>query len=74
MQPISACYSEAPTWRYYGEVDAQNKFQGRSFEIRPTGIAHADLIIPKAWARGAKYPSAGPEYGEDLVVEHYSYV
>jgi hypothetical protein len=37
-------------------------------------MAHADLIIPKAWVGGAKYPDAGPEYGEGLVVEHYSSV
>lgn len=74
-QPISACYSEAPTWKYFGEVDAQNKFQGRSFEIRPTGVAHAELIIPKKWVKeGLDYPDAGPEYGEDYVVEHYSCV
>ncbi|OCF40792.1 oxysterol-binding protein [Kwoniella heveanensis CBS 569] len=72
--PISACYSEAPTWKYYGEVDAQNKFQGRSFEIRPTGVAHAELIIPREWVKdGTKYPAAGPEYGDGLVVEHYSW-
>lgn len=63
--PISACWAEAPSWRYYGEarrqipgyfcivfslrsvqVDAQNKFMGKSFEIRPTGVAHAELKIP----------------------------
>ncbi|TYJ57130.1 hypothetical protein B9479_002231 [Cryptococcus floricola] len=72
--PISACYSEAPTWKYYGEVDAQNKFQGRSFEIRPTGVAHAELIIPKSQvAPGLDYPDAGPEYGEGYVSEHYSW-
>jgi len=72
--PISACYSEAPSWKYYGEVDAQNKFQGRSFEIRPTGVAHAELIIPKAWVGpDLDYPEAGPEYGSDRVIEHYSW-
>jgi len=72
-KPISACYCEAPTWKYYGEVDAQNKFQGRSFEIRPTGVAHTELIIPKSFAKaGLDYPVAGPEYGEGKVVEHYS--
>ncbi|KAF8519178.1 Oxysterol-binding protein-domain-containing protein [Gautieria morchelliformis] len=44
--PISACWAEAPNWRYFGEVDAQNKFMGKSFEIRPTGVAHAELKIP----------------------------
>jgi hypothetical protein len=54
-------------------VDAQNKFQGRSFEIRPTGVAHAELIIPKKWVKGGlNYPAAGPEYEADHVVEHYS--
>lgn len=24
-------------------MDAQNKFFGKSFEIRPTGVAHVDL-------------------------------
>nr|ODN99988.1 oxysterol-binding protein [Cryptococcus depauperatus CBS 7855] len=72
--PISACYSEAPTWKYYGEVDAQNKFQGRSFEIRPTGVAHAELIIPKSWAKPMlDYSKAGLEYGEGYVAEHYSW-
>lgn len=56
-------------------MDAQNKFQGRSFEIRPTGVAHADLVIPKRFVKaGLQYPDAGPEYGEDLVIEHYRWV
>jgi hypothetical protein len=56
-------------------VDAQNKFQGRSFEIRPTGVAHAELVVPKAWvASGLQYPDAGTEYPDDHVLEHYSYV
>ncbi|KAF8521881.1 Oxysterol-binding protein-domain-containing protein [Hysterangium stoloniferum] len=46
--PISACWAEAPEWRYYGEVDAQNKFMGKSFEIRPTGVAHAELKLREA--------------------------
>lgn len=72
--PISACYSEAPTWKYYGEVDAKNKFQGRYFEIRPTGVAHAELIIPESWVKsGRSYPKAGPEYPAGRVVEHYSW-
>lgn len=74
-QPISACYSEAPKWKFFSEVDAQNKFQGRSFEIRPTGVAHAELVIPKKWVRkDQEYPDTGVEYGDGLVVEHYSYV
>lgn len=74
-QPASACYCEAPKWKYFGEVDAQNKFQGRSFEIRPTGMAHAELVIPQDWVAGdAQYPDAGPEYPDGHVVEHYSSV
>ncbi|CAD6572572.1 MAG: hypothetical protein TREMPRED_000577 [Tremellales sp. Tagirdzhanova-0007] len=72
--PISACYCESPTWKYFGEVDAQNKFQGRSFEIRPTGVAHVILAIPKKWVQpGSEYPKAGAEFGEGLVEEHYSW-
>lgn len=46
---------------------------GKSFEIRPTGVAHADLKLPSAWA--AKYPPAHgePEIGQDKVIEHYSW-
>lgn len=69
--PISACWAESPLWRYYGEVDAQNKFMGKSFEIRPTGVAHADLILPPELGPG--YPKAtGPET-QGKVVEHYSW-
>lgn len=53
------------------KVDAQNKFMGKSFEIRPTGIAHVELILNEEWA---------PDYPEDKhprnvgkVVEHYSW-
>ncbi|KAG6812617.1 hypothetical protein H0H92_001836 [Tricholoma furcatifolium] len=70
--PISACWAEAPTWHYYGEVDAQNKFMGKSFEIRPTGIAHVDLILP-AERCSKDYPAAPAKYGKDKVVEHYSW-
>ncbi|KAF5391163.1 hypothetical protein D9757_003103 [Collybiopsis confluens] len=75
--PISACWADSfgmlgdsngPAWRYYGEVDAQNKFMGKSFEIRPTGVAHADLKIPSEWAGKA----AGTTKG-DTVLEHYSW-
>ena len=56
-------------------MDAQNKFQGRSFEIRPTGVAHAELVIPKRFVKaGLEYPDAGAEYGEELVLEHYRWV
>lgn len=60
--PISACWAESPSWFYYGEVDAQNKFMGKSFEIRPTGVAHADLLLPEAMAPG--YPKAIGESGD----------
>lgn len=52
--PISACIAESleddgihtrPSWEYTGCVQAQSKFLGRSFEIRPTGIAHVKLRI-----------------------------
>jgi hypothetical protein len=44
---------------------------GKSFEIRPTGIAHADLIIPEEWGPG--YPKAKEKANEGKVVEHYSW-
>ncbi|KAF7304407.1 Oxysterol-binding protein [Mycena chlorophos] len=69
--PISACMAESPYWRYFGEVDAQNKFMGKSFEIRPTGIAHAELFIPAEWG-GSGYPKA-PAPFEGKAVEHYSW-
>lgn len=52
--PISACIAESleedgvhvrPAWEYSGCVQAQSKFLGRSFEIRPTGIAHVKLRV-----------------------------
>lgn len=47
--PISACIAESPNYRYFGEVDAKNKFLGKSFEIRPTGMAHCELrLSPEA--------------------------
>ncbi|KAG6899116.1 hypothetical protein C0995_007016, partial [Termitomyces sp. Mi166 len=70
--PISACWAEAPSWHYYGEVDAQNKFMGKSFEIRPTGVAHAELILPVDWV-GQGYPRAPAWFGPDKAVEHYSW-
>ncbi|KAH7330555.1 Oxysterol-binding protein-domain-containing protein [Rhizoctonia solani] len=71
--PMSACWAESPNWNYYGEVDAKNKFMGKSFEIRPTGVAHADLKLPKDWA--PEYPAANgePELQCGKVVEHYSW-
>ncbi|KIP04311.1 hypothetical protein PHLGIDRAFT_93663 [Phlebiopsis gigantea 11061_1 CR5-6] len=69
--PISACWAESPAWRYYGEVDAQNKFMGKSFEIRPTGIAHAELLLPERLA--PDYPKANDTISEGRVIEHYSW-
>jgi hypothetical protein len=69
--PISACWAESPTWHYYGEVDAQNKFMGKLFEIRPTGVAHAELLTPEE--RGPEYPKVPGKTGEGKVVEHYSW-
>ncbi|KAI0933042.1 hypothetical protein AcW1_000018 [Taiwanofungus camphoratus] len=69
--PISACWAESPHWRYYGEVDAQNKFMGKSFEIRPTGVAHAELLLPEERATG--YPKAKGPHVQGKVVEHYSW-
>ncbi|TRM63799.1 Oxysterol-binding protein-domain-containing protein [Schizophyllum amplum] len=66
--PISACWAESPLWHYYGEVDAKNKFMGKSFEIRPTGVAHAELMLPEEWA--PDYPKS--QY-KGKVVEHYSW-
>lgn len=68
-QPISACIAQAPTWEYFGEVDAKSKFLGKSFEIRPTGIAHVNLRLPQEWA--PNYPNSPRIPG--LVVEHYSW-
>ncbi|KAI0653811.1 Oxysterol-binding protein-domain-containing protein [Cubamyces menziesii] len=69
--PISACWAESPHWRYYGEVDAQNKFMGKSFEIRPTGVAHAELLLPEE--RAPNYPKARGLNAKGRVVEHYSW-
>ncbi|KZT00876.1 uncharacterized protein LAESUDRAFT_731808 [Laetiporus sulphureus 93-53] len=69
--PISACWAESPHWRYYGEVDAQNRFMGKSFEIRPTGVAHAELLLPEE--RAPSYPKAKGAHVEGKVIEHYSW-
>ncbi|KAF7303589.1 Oxysterol-binding protein [Mycena indigotica] len=68
--PISACMAESPYWRYFGEVDAQNKFMGKSFEIRPTGRAHAELLLPKEFA--PSYPRGQAPF-ESKVKEHFSW-
>jgi hypothetical protein len=53
------------------KVDAQNKFMGKSFEIRPTGIAHAELILDEEWA--PDYPKDKHPRNVGKVVEHYSW-
>jgi len=56
-------------------VDAQNKFMGKSFEIRPTGVAHVELLIPESWVMttSLSYPKAKGRLGEGKVVEHYTW-
>lgn len=70
--PVSACWAESPLWHYFGEIDAKNKFLGRTFEIRPTGVAHAELLIPEEWG-DANYPRAKGSPGMGKVIEHYSW-
>lgn len=53
------------------KVDAQNKFMGKSFEIRPTGGAHAELILNEKWA--PDYPRDNHPRNPGKVVEHYSW-
>ncbi|KAJ3967976.1 Oxysterol-binding protein-domain-containing protein [Lentinula raphanica] len=65
-------------WRYFGEVDAQNKFMGKSFEIRPTGVAHVELRIPKAWTvddRASEVVEDEDEDGvtDEMITEHYTW-
>lgn len=44
---------------------------GKSFEIRPTGVAHVELLLPKEhWSN---YPQARSEALKGKVVEHYSW-
>lgn len=72
--PISACFCESPGWEYMGCVDAKSKFLGRTFEIRPTGVAHAKLKIKPEWAPESKrntLPHAAEN--ESLLMEHYSW-
>ena len=57
--------------RTIAKVDAQNKFMGKSFEIRPTGIAHAELILNEEWA--PDYPKDKHPRNVGKVVEHYSW-
>lgn len=42
---------------------------GKSFEIRPAGLAHVNLRIPKEWA--PHLPDA-PRF-PGMVIEHYSW-
>lgn len=53
------------------QVDAQNKFMGKSFEIRPTGVAHAELLLPEEWA--PDYPKCTAAGIQGKVVEHFSW-
>lgn len=69
--PTSACFAESPRWRYFGETDAKNKFTGKSFEIRPTGVAHTVLSIPKSFDGTQDYPVS--ERNPNRVDEHYSW-
>ncbi|TNY21033.1 exodeoxyribonuclease V [Rhodotorula diobovata] len=69
--PMSACMGQSPSWDYFGTVDAKSKFTGKSFEIRPTGVAHVVLRIPEEWAD----PSCPPnETLPGMREEHYSWV
>lgn len=83
--PISACFAESPGWQYFGCVDAKSKFLGRTFEIRPTGVAHANLKIPEAWVKAAwtpekqktaqpvTIPPNGETTGANKYLEHYTW-
>ena len=44
---------------------------GKSFEIRPTGVAHAELLLPEE--RAPDYPKAKGAFLAGKVVEHYSW-
>lgn len=44
---------------------------GKSFEIRPTGTAHAELLLPADWE--PDYPPSKNPMWKDKVVEHYSW-
>lgn len=71
--PVSACVAQSPLWDYLGCVDAKSKFLGRTFEIRPTGVAHVHLKIPTDWAPpGKELPDAGPLY-QNKVMEHFTW-
>ena len=44
---------------------------GKSFEIRPTGAAHVELILSEKW--GPDYPRDKHPRNPGKVVEHYSW-
>ena len=44
---------------------------GKSFEVRPTGVAHVNLLLPEE--EEPTYPRAASLYGKGKVVEHYSW-
>lgn len=72
--PISACFCESPTWEYMGCVDAKSKFMGRTFEIKPTGVAHVKLKVDPEWIPGGQGTSLAHAPGDDKhVLEHYSW-
>ena len=71
--PISACFAQSPTWEYMGCVDAKSKFLGRTFEIRPTGVAHVNLKVPRKWVQTDKELKSAPMLSDDHVLEHYSW-
>lgn len=69
--PTSACFCDSVRWKYFGETDAKNRFTGKSFEIKPTGVAHATLKLPKTFPGTENYPQATDDTGR--VEEHYSW-
>ena len=44
---------------------------GKSFEIRPTGVAHVELLLPQELA--PDYPSTQDKTAKGKVVEHYTW-
>lgn len=44
---------------------------GKSFEIRPIGVAHTELLLPEDWE--PDYPKIKHPVWKDKVVEHYSW-
>lgn len=73
--PVSACVAQSPLWDYLGCVDAKSKFLGRTFEVRPTGVAHVNLKVPQGWfpaVAAEKVPMAGRMF-KDRVLEHFTW-